>query len=158
MNYLRVTNVAESLSDQLVYTIDASGTALSQTFITSITTNNGGIILVEGATNTMQPLVLTIYHGTNAIGQAELPVSISGVEQMFRSKTILLNPEAGTNADRLTDASVPNEPDTTDMNFILVHGYNVNPQQARGWDADYYKRLYWSGSHAKFYGLTLGGF
>ena len=56
--------------------------------------------------------------------------------------------------DRLTDASVPNEPDTIGKNFVFVHGYNVNPMQARGWDADFYKRMYWSGSHAKFWAVT----
>jgi hypothetical protein len=30
----------------------------------------------------------------------------------------------------------------------------VNSYQARGWFADMYKRMYWSGSHAKFYGVT----
>ena len=73
---------------------------------------------------------------------------------MFRSKTMLLNSEPGTVPDRLTDASVPNEPDTTNKNFVFVHGYNVNPQQARGWNADFYKRMYWSGSHAKFWAVT----
>jgi hypothetical protein len=67
---------------------------------------------------------------------------------------MLLYSQSGTVPDRLTDASVPNEPDTTDKNFIFLHGYNVNPNQARGWNADIYKRLYWSGSHAKFYGVT----
>src|SRR5580692_13212775 len=57
-------------------------------------------------------------------------------------------------ADRLLDSRVPNEPDTIDKNFVFVHGYNVNPTQAVGWDADIYKRMYWSGSHAKFYGVT----
>jgi hypothetical protein len=32
--------------------------------------------------------------------------------------------------------------------------YNVNPDQARGWESDIFKRMYWSGSHAKFYGVT----
>jgi len=40
-----------------------------------------------------QPLVLTIYHGTNQIAQTQLYLSINGVEQMFRSKTILVNPQ-----------------------------------------------------------------
>jgi hypothetical protein len=154
MNFLRDTNEAESLSDAVALPIDWRGNPLSSSFIASIATNNGGILLVEAATNTTQPLVLTIYHGTNQIAQASLPLSISGVEQMFRSKTIMLNPESGTVPDRLTDADVPNEPDTTDKNFIFVHGYNVNPQQVRGWDSDFYKRMYWSGSHAKFYGVT----
>ena len=126
---------------------------LSQSFVAGIATNNQGIILVEAAATTTQPLVLTIYHGTNQIAQTSLYLSISGVEQMFRHKNLLIG--AATNQanllpDRLTDASVPNEPDTIDKNFVFVHGYNVNPYQARGWLADMYKRIYWSGSHAKF--------
>ena len=88
--------------------------------------------MVEAWENTTQPLVLTIYHGTNQIAQTSLYLSISGVEQMFRYKILLLNSESSAVADRLTDASVPNEPDTTDKNFVFLHGYNVNPQQARG--------------------------
>ena len=37
---------------------------------------------------------------------------------------------------------------------MFLHGYNVNTDQARGWDADIYKRMYWSGSHAKFWAVT----
>jgi hypothetical protein len=101
--------------------------------------------------------VLTIYHGTNQIAQTSLYLSISGVEQMFRSKTMMLNPAEGTVPDRLTDASVPNEPDTVDKNFVFMHGYNVNPNEARGVASDMYKRMYWSGSHAKFWAVTWEG-
>jgi hypothetical protein len=171
MNYLRDTNLSETLGAAEMYHLYGDGSLyigflgslggyfgngqqLDQQFLNSIATNNGGIILVEAINNTVAPLVLTIYHGTNQIATTSLPLSITGIEQMFRSKTIMLNPEPGTVADRLTDASVPNEPDTTDRNFIFLHGYNVNPNQARGWDADFYKRMYWSGSHAKFWGVT----
>ncbi|MGA2871460.1 MAG: alpha/beta hydrolase, partial [Verrucomicrobiota bacterium] len=164
MNFLRDTNESGKLAWETatppptLATIPSTGLTLSPSFIGGIATNNGGILLVEAWTNTTQPLVLTIYHGTNQIAQTSLPLSITGVEQMFRSKTILLNPDSNSMPDRLTDADVPNEPDTTDMNFILVHGYNVNPQEARGNFADIYKRLYWSGSHAKFYGVTWEGY
>jgi predicted alpha/beta hydrolase family esterase len=154
MNFLRDTNVSGSLAYAPLTTITATGTALTNAFLNGIATNNQGIILVEGVTATTQPLVLTIYHGTNQIAQTQLYLSISGVEQMFRSKTMVLTPQPGTVPDRLTDASVTNEPDTTEVNFIFVHGYNVNSDQARGWNADMYKRLYWSGSHAKYYGVT----
>jgi Concanavalin A-like lectin/glucanases superfamily len=170
MNFLRDTNEARNLGGypgetgnyagaQLttISNIVDGGAPLSSSFIAGIATNNQGIILVEAATNTTQPLVLTIYHGTNQIAQTQLYLSISGVEQMFRSKTLLLNPEPGTVADRLTDASVPNEPDTTDNNFVFVHGYNVLPNEARGVAANMFKRLYWSGSHAKFWAVTWEG-
>jgi len=158
MNFLQDTNeVFDYLHDTSLTTVsnlNSGGVPVASYFLTQISGNHGGIILVEAWTNTTQPLMLTIYHGTNQIAQTSLPLSITGVEQMFRHKNILLNAASGVVPSRLTDASVPNEPDTTDMNFIFVHGYNVNPNQARGWDADYYKRLYWSGSHAKFYGVT----
>jgi len=169
MNFLRDTNEARNYGGwpgglpwpgaQLttISNIASGGAPLWPSFIADIATNNEGIILVEAVTNTTQPLVLTIYHGTNQIAQTQLYLSISGVEQMFRSKTMLLNPQSGTVADRLTDASVPNEPDTTDKNFVFVHGYNVNPQQARGVASDMFKRMYWSGSHAKFWAVTWEG-
>ena len=133
------------------------GVALSQSFIAGIATNNQGIILVEAAAPTTKPLVLTIYHGTNQIAQTSLYLSISGVEQMFRHKNLLLNASLAAVPSRLTDASVPNEPDTLDKNFVFVHGYGVNPRQARGRFAAMFKRMYWSGSHAKFYGVTWQG-
>jgi hypothetical protein len=157
MNYLRDTNESGLLAYAPLTTISNianSGVALSPSFVAGIATNNQGIILVEAWESTTQPLVLTIYKGTNQIAQTSLYLSISGVEQMFRHKNLLLDASAAVTPSRLTDASVPNEPDTTDVNFIFLHGYNVNPEQARGWDADIYKRLYWSGSHAKFYGIT----
>jgi hypothetical protein len=154
MKFLRDTNESGSLASATAWPINSQGMPLSQSFVAGIATNNQGIILVEAAAPTTQPLVLTIYHGTNQIAQTSLYLSISGVEQMFRSKTMMLNSEPGTVPDRLTDASVPNEPDTTGRNFIFLHGYNVTPDQARGWDADFYKRMYWSGSHAKFWAVT----
>jgi hypothetical protein len=144
----------EGLYAQLT-TITANGVTLSNSFIGGIATNNEGVILVEAATNTTQPLVLTIYHGTNQIAQTSLYLSITGVEQMFRHKNLMLNGTGPTN--RLTDADVPNEPDTTGKNFVFLHGYNVSPNEARGVAADMFKRMYWSGSHAKFWAVTWEG-
>jgi hypothetical protein len=157
MNFLQATNESGLLADALTTTIRPSGVPLTNTFLNGIATNNEGILLVEAASATTQPLVLTIYHGTNQIIRTSLPLSISGVEQMFRSKTMLLNPQPGTVPDRLTDASVPNEPDTINKNFVFLHGYNVLPQEARGVAADVFKRMYWSGSHAKFWAVTWEG-
>ena len=144
MNYLLDTNESGTLATWgVAFPVMPTGVALPSYFIGNIATNHGGILLVEAATNTTQPLVLTIYHGTNQIAQTSLYLSISGVEQMFRHKNLLLNiPPAMP--DRLTDASVPNEPDTVDKNFVFLHGYNVLPNEARGVAADMYKRMYWS--------------
>jgi len=42
--------------------------------------------------------------------------------------------------------------------FIHVHGYNVNGQDARGEHTEVFKRLYWSGSRARFWGVTWYGY
>ena len=157
MNYLLDTNVSGSLANALVTTITTKGVSLPTNFLSGVASSNRGVILVEAWTNTTQPLVLTVYHGTNQIAQTSLSLSISGVEQMFRSKTLVLDTLPGMVPDRLTDASVPNEPDTIEKNFVFLHGYNVLPKEARGVQSDVFKRMYWSGSHAKFWGVTWEG-
>ena len=168
MNFLRDTIESGKLATNLTMTISPDGYILDDNFVRNIVTNNQGILLMEGRQNTTNPLVLEIWQGTSLnngespylftpqkkLGQTALPLSLSDVEQMFRHKNILLDANDAVKPDRLTDASVPNEPDTVDKNFVFLHGYNVNPGQARGWGADLYKRMYWSGSHAKFYGVT----
>ncbi len=159
MDYLRNTNEALALQYAPLTTIPAEGVDLTNTFLSAIATAGQGIILVEAWTNTTQPLMLQIFNGTNLIAQTQLYLSISEVEQMFRHKGLLLNTagEVDLPADRLNDWDVPNEPDTINKNFIFLHGYNVSPNQARGVAADMFKRMYWSGSHAKFYAVTWQG-
>jgi pimeloyl-ACP methyl ester carboxylesterase len=135
---------------------------LDGAFLTNIVSGNQGVLLFEGRQATTQPLVLEVWQGTDVLASASLYLSITGVEQMFRHKNLIhetfSNPDsAGAPADRLTDADVPNEPDTNDKNFVFVHGYNVNPVEARGRAADVFKRVYWSGSHARFWAVTWDG-
>jgi hypothetical protein len=156
MNFLQDTNESGELANANLITITAAGVPLSEGFLNGIAIADVNIILVEATTTTTQPLVLTIYHGTNQVAQTSLPISITGVEQMFRHKNLLMSiPPAMP--DRLTDADVPNEPDTIDKNFVFLHGYNVLPDEARGVAADMFKRMYWSGSHAKFWAVTWEG-
>lgn len=157
MSFLRDTNESGNLAFAPLYTITSNGVPLPSSFASSVASSNLNIILVEAWENTTNPLILTIYHGTNQIAQTELPLSITGVEQMYRQKTILIKSDPRAQLDRLTDTNVPNEPETIDKNFVFIHGYNVNPDQARGNFADIFKRLYWSGSHAKFYGVNWWG-
>ena len=162
MSYLRDTNTASSLLDKEATLIDASGVDLTSTFLQGTANGSGGMLLMEGRTTTTEPLVLEVWQGTNLLASASLCLSISGVEDMFRHKNLIAEtfPDlSGTGGplDRLDGTSVWNEPDTSDNSFVFVHGYNVNPEQARGWNADMFKRMYWSGSQAKFYGVTWNG-
>ena len=166
--YLTDTNLAHAIAPTTLppgaptYNITPDGVMLSQGFVEGIREGSGSVLLVEAKTNTSSPLVLEIRRGTNVVAQAWLYVSISGVEQMFRHKNLIAETFPNTNSlggppDRLNDGDVPNEPDTNDKNFVFLHGYSVSPDQARGVFADVFKRLFWSGSHARFYGVTWKG-
>jgi hypothetical protein len=157
IDYLHNTNVAESLAGAYTTTITSSGVDLTNSFLEQIATNNQGVVIVEAWDPTTQPLVLDILQNGNVIAKTSLYLSITGVEQMFRHKnlTAVVPPYVQDGMpDRLQDSDVPNEPDANDKNFIFLHGYNVTGDSARGNFADVFKRLYWSGSHARFYGLS----
>jgi hypothetical protein len=86
------------------------------------------------------------------------PVSVSPVEEMFRHKNLIAaGGGSGGPPDRMGEPS--NYPDTLANNksFVMVHGYNVNSEAARGWGAEMFKRLYCSGAKAKFYYVTWYG-
>lgn len=58
------------------YQITADGTVLSPSFLDSIKNNDHGVILLEGAAPTVQPLVLTVEKAGAIIAQVSLPLSI----------------------------------------------------------------------------------
>ena len=183
LDYLTDTNVAQSLAHASAAPIKPTGplyypgtdrllfSPFSQDFLTRLRDSGQGIILVEARNPTSAPLVLEVWQGTNVLAQASLWLSISGVEQMFRQKNLIREAFPSTTEfpgvpDRLTtgdgyfdwDPTLAwNEPDTNDKNFVFLHGYSNNPDQARGVFADVFKRMFWSGSHAKFYGVTWFG-
>jgi hypothetical protein len=164
LQYLTDTNFALVIQSNLVTQITSNGVSLGLDFLNTLNQSggidNGGVILVEARTNTTAPLVLDILTNGHIIAEAQLPLNITGVEQMFRHKnltTAVLGQIDGP-GDRLTAPDVPNALDDNGTNFIFVHGYNVNPNQARGTESEAFKRLYWSGSHARFYGVTWDGY
>lgn len=139
--------------------VTAAGVELSADFLNRCLTNdNKGVILVEGRTASTSPLKLDIWRNGQKLGGIPLPLRLDGVEMMFRH--LNLTGAAGVPAgpgQRLDSLHVPNEPPTSGKNFVFLHGYNVNPDKARAWESDVFKRLYCSGSRAKFWGVTWHG-
>ncbi|HTY87092.1 MAG TPA: M36 family metallopeptidase [Candidatus Acidoferrum sp.] len=132
------------------------GTPLDNNWLARVQTNNGtGIILVEGCATTTQPLQLQIWRNGTLLGGVPLHLSISGVEQMFRHLNLCAYANGAVEVS--SRAIAANEPPTKDKNFVFLHGYNVNQQEARGVLSEVFKRMYWSGSQAKFYGVTWNG-
>ncbi|MBU0678479.1 MAG: alpha/beta fold hydrolase, partial [Verrucomicrobia bacterium] len=160
-NYLTDQTTAEDLADDTLNEITGlgNGVQLSQSFLSDIQNNGKGIVLVEAGYATTYPLVLNILDSDNRIiFTNELALSISGVEDMYR--WVNLRAAGGGSVSRSTDTSEPgNYPDSicNGKHFVFVHGYSVNEQQARGWNAEIFKRLYHAGSHAMFTAVTWFG-
>ncbi|MFA7369057.1 MAG: hypothetical protein WC334_05365, partial [Kiritimatiellales bacterium] len=155
-NYLRNVSAASVLAGVSVHQITPSGWQLPDAFLNDIRDNGKGIVLIEAREKTTKPLRLELRrlkpdNSEELIGKRELPLSISSVNDMFRHKNLRPSPSV---ADR---NSAKNELTSSGKNFVFVHGYNVSEEAAQGWHAEMFKRLYWSGSNARFYGVTWQG-
>jgi len=167
--FLHDIDVAELLVNETPLLVTAEGTvSLTPVFLDKIANEGMGVILLEGTASTDRPLVLEVASKTagNVALRQELPLSLDGVEKMFRHVNLRGDafglPE-GSNDPEDPVKDRPGTPDnypdalTNDTTFVFVHGYNVDEQKARGWHSEVFKRLFWSGSNARFYGVTWYG-
>lgn len=138
-----------------IQVLNTPGTVLDTNWLAQVQNNGGyGVILVEGCAAATQPLMLEIWHNGQKMVGVPLYLSISGVEQMFRH--LNFSYVNGT-VEVPARSDAPNEPQTNGKNLVFLHGYNVNQPEARGVESEMFKRFYWSGSKAKFYGVTWNG-
>ena len=157
-NYHSDADKAVTLGNATVTPITAGGVPLDPAFLGRVLTDDQGIILVEARKATTAPLRLEVWRGTELLSKVELPLSFAGVEQMFRH--VNLTGAVGITPETYTRGGAPNWPDELNNKqaFVFAHGYNVNQKQARGSQAEFFKRLWWSGSRAQFWGVTWYGF
>lgn len=126
-----------------------------------------GLILVEGARETKQPLQVVVRKGGTETLVLSLPLEIAPVESMYRSVDLTGvcrdyggQPVTPPQKARPTNASNPRglpDAELGDGWTVFLHGYNVNAQRARGWQAEVFKRLYAMGSRTRFVGVTWYG-
>jgi len=122
---------------------------------------DGGLIWISsGYANWKYPTPLQLLVKDSSdmvVASCSLPLSISGVEDMFRHKNLRGVCEGtGGSADRMVCDNYPDEA-CNDKWLVFVHGYNVNGEQARGWNSGAFKRFFWSGSNARFVGVSWYG-
>jgi alpha-tubulin suppressor-like RCC1 family protein len=151
---------ATSFGAAQVNHIGSSGQALADGFLNSVAEGERGVLLFEAGLEVTHPLQLIVTDKGNGqkVAEISLPLSIKSVERMYRHYNALFADEAG--GGHGADLSEPrNYPDElcNEKVFVSIHGYNVNPDQARGWDAKMFKSMWWAGSRAKFYGVTWNG-
>lgn len=148
----------KALGTATVAEITNDGAILNQPFLESIATQGKGVILVEARKPTTNPLRLEVRRGTETLALLDLPLSFSGVEDMFRHVNLV--GAVGIKEETSPRGSPPNWSEKLENKnaFLFVHGYNVNQKQARGWQTEVFKRLWWSGSRAQFWGITWYGY
>ena len=141
--------------------VDAQDAKLSADFLSRAENGTGGVLIIEASKATTQPLKLVIRKksGGESVAEVSFPLSVQSVEKMYRHLNILsANGQSGGVATNLNEPENQPDAESSSKNFVFVHGYNVNPTQARGGNAAMFKRLWHSGSRAKFTGVTWYGY
>ena len=136
-------------------------------FIDRITAFGHGVILMEGAKASQQPLRLEIRKSDKTVATIEQPIAIVPVETMYRHVNLTRvpcdysgRPAVVKKAARPQQVDEPRglpDSETNGRWVVLVHGYNVPADGARGWHAETFKRLHVLGSRARFVGVTWNG-
>lgn len=147
---------------------DADGRIeLPPAFVDRLATAGHGVILVEGTKPSRQGLRVEIRQADRTVATMELPMAIVPVESMYRhvNLTGLTSDYSGERSQvrKIGRARQVGDPDglpdaeTKAHWVVLVHGYNVSGDAARGWHAETFKRLHVLGSNARFVGVTWNG-
>lgn len=148
---------AQNIVARYTRKVTSTGLVLPTEFLTGIANGTNGVILVEGRAATTNPLKVVVEKQGVPVVELVLPLRIGGVELMFRHLNLNYASSGGNN-EVPTRATAPNEPPTNGKNFAFMHGYNVNQEQARGWGAEIFKRMWWAGSKARFFAVSWHGY
>jgi hypothetical protein len=128
-----------------------------------------GIFLMDAVSANIespdQPLRLVLDYNGNRLLDIEIPVVFSLVEDMYRHLDLRPWATEGGNSPYSLGTLIeepigwPEGVDgpANDKHFIFLHGYRVDGEDARGTFAEVFKRMYQSGSNAKFTGVTWYG-
>lgn len=141
------------------FRVTPSGVVLDPAFLDKIKNDaTKGILMVEGVAATTSPLVLEVWEDGKKVCQKAMPLSVDGVEKMYR--WINLRHVTGGTESRSTDTKEPsNYPDRlcNGKQFVFVHGFSASETGARGWNAEVFKRMHQAGSRAMYTAVTWEG-
>ncbi len=139
--------------------VGADGIAVPDALVAQMksSSSNKGVVFIEGREATSAPLKLDIYYNGQKVVTGELPMDISSVEEMYWFYS-LHGAEKKDNfqlPDRYTPRNLMENPKDRDVFF--THGFNVSENDARAWGSEVFKRLWQSGSDARFHMVAWPG-
>ena len=124
--------------------------------------NGKGVLLIEAKEETEQSFELVICRKSDKSEMARIMsekwMNMVSVEDMFSYVNIRGAIEKGYIPPAIEEIQHERFRKTRkDRWFVFCHGYNVNGESARSWNAEVFKRLHQTGSDAKFLGVTWEG-
>ena len=134
------------------------GTFVPDAFAEVLREDEGrGVVLVEGCQSTTNPLWMEVVCGGKVVCSNALPCVISSVEEMYRLASLR---DAAVNPS--FDPDIPGVPANqqsciNELDVFFLHGFNVDAEAARAWGSEVFKRLWQSGSNARFHILPWHG-
>ncbi len=174
--------------DQTVTIINDLNNGSYINWINDLGKDDKGVLLFEGAKmnyggspdDVRAPLVFEIVEKASGIPalSISLNISLDSIERMYRQLNLIADeggPASGVwpsgteyggvssmvwkgSENNRGPLNYPDSETSDTQYFVYLHGYNVNGQQARAEQSGMFKRLYWSGSKARFWGITWYGF
>lgn len=117
-----------------------------------------GVAFIEGCLPVNAPLKLDIYYGEDKkVVTGELPLHLSSVEAMYWFYSL-------HGAEDVDYFNLPNQctpgnlmDNPKDRDVFFTHGFNVSEEDARAWGSEVFKRLWHSGSDARFHMVAWPG-
>ncbi len=159
--YLRNIATAESLSSAPVIRIGDLNAMFPQSTLNEMAQNpEKGVLLMEGHTFGRSAFIYAelLLHG-EVILSTELPLSISFIENFYRRLNLrhITDPDSENDPSNLSNpVNFPDE-ESNLKNVVFIHGFNVSEQEARGWHAEMFKRLWQTGCNSRFHAVTWRG-
>jgi len=151
-------------SEAETWEVNQDGIDLNVDFLSKIANEEGkGILLFEGCSSTKTPLVLEVWKESRKVCEVHFPLEIAAVEDMYRRVNVRgINPAVGLDGSGgfKTQIGQPsNYPDnlTNGKWFAFVHGFEVDAERGRGWNAEVFKRMHQLGSRARFVAVQWYG-
>ncbi len=117
-----------------------------------------GVVMIEGrASGSFLRLQGCVDESTTPGIEGSLDIEISSVEDMYRFVTL-----RGAHNDPNFTVHIPCCPrnlmdNCKDLDVFFTHGFNVSESEAHAWGSEVFKRLWQSGSNARFWMFTWSG-
>lgn len=143
--YLHDIDLAQTLSGN----IESLGAGTQTTRIFS---DGELLLLAASAANTNAELCVHLLEGGSEVAVSTNHFSFTPVEEMYR----IMNLRSGGASSTNEPANWPDDL-TNGKDFVFVHGYNVTESAGRDWNNTIFKRLWHSGSNARFHALLWDG-